>query len=78
MPRDANIFTVKYIPSWVPGAAFKRNAKKYAGVLRDLLEIPHNYVKSQLVSISSLLLKHTKLDSSRLLASRCPHYHLAL
>ncbi|KAN0088019.1 Cytochrome P450 [Tylopilus felleus] len=41
---------MKYIPSWVPGAGFKRNSKKYADVLRDLLEIPHNSVKSQLAS----------------------------
>ena len=47
---DTNTFTVKYIPSWLPGAGFKRKAKKYAIVLRDLVEIPHNYVKSQLVS----------------------------
>ncbi|KAF8124371.1 cytochrome P450 [Boletus edulis] len=38
---------MKYIPSWLPGAGFKRKAKKYAVVLRDLVEIPHNYVKSQ-------------------------------
>ena len=50
MLRDANTFTVKYIPSWLPGAGFKRKAKKYALVLRDLVEIPHRYVKSQLVS----------------------------
>jgi hypothetical protein len=30
--------------------AFKRKAKEYAAVLHDLVEIPHNYVKSQLVS----------------------------
>lgn len=50
MSKDTNTFTVKYIPSWLPGAGFKRKAKKYAVVLRDLVETPHNYVKSQLVS----------------------------
>ncbi|KAG6374222.1 cytochrome P450 [Boletus reticuloceps] len=41
---------MKYIPSWLPGAGFRRKAKKYAVVLRDLVEIPHNYVKSQLAN----------------------------
>lgn len=50
MSKDTQTFTVKYIPSWLPGAGFKRKAKKYAIVVRKLVEIPHNYVKSQLVS----------------------------
>ncbi|KAF8551039.1 cytochrome P450 [Imleria badia] len=45
---------MKYIPSWLPGAGFKRKAKKYALVLRDLVEIPHNYVKSQLAAGTAL------------------------
>ena len=49
IPQDTDTFTVKYIPSWFPGAGFKRRAKKYAAVLHDLVEIPHNYVKTQLV-----------------------------
>jgi len=48
--NDADTSTVKYIPSWLPGAGFRSKAKQYAIVLQDLLEIPHNYVKSQLVS----------------------------
>ena len=50
IPQDTDTFTVKYIPSWFPGAGFKRRAKKYAAVLHDLVEIPHDYVKAQLVS----------------------------
>ena len=42
--------TVKYIPSWFPGAGFKKRAREYAVVVHDLLEIPHNYVMSQLVT----------------------------
>lgn len=41
---------VKYIPSWFPGAGFKKRAKEHAAVVHDLLEIPHNYVMSQLVT----------------------------
>ncbi|KIJ05829.1 hypothetical protein PAXINDRAFT_20939 [Paxillus involutus ATCC 200175] len=46
--------SLKYIPSWFPGAGFKRKAKKYAAVLHDLVEIPHNYVKSQLAAGKAL------------------------
>ncbi|KIJ07546.1 hypothetical protein PAXINDRAFT_19268 [Paxillus involutus ATCC 200175] len=45
---------LKYIPSWLPGAGFKRRAKEYAAVLHDLVEIPHNYVKSQLAAGTAL------------------------
>ncbi|KAF8124373.1 cytochrome P450 [Boletus edulis] len=53
---------LKYIPSWFPGAGFKKRAKEYTTVVHDLLEIPHNYVMSQLTtgtaipSLSSRLL----------------------
>ncbi|KAF8546595.1 cytochrome P450 [Imleria badia] len=58
---------LKYIPSWFPGAGFKRRAKEYAAVVHDLLEIPHNYVVSQLAtgtalpSLSSRLLSMSDL-----------------
>ena len=48
--KDTKTFTVKYIPLWFPGSGFKRKAKKYSAVIQDLVEIPHNYVKRQLVS----------------------------
>ncbi|KAF9235436.1 hypothetical protein BU15DRAFT_64883 [Melanogaster broomeanus] len=33
---------MKYIPSWLPFAGFRRKAKQYAAVLQDMVEIPHN------------------------------------
>ncbi|KAG8217948.1 cytochrome P450 [Butyriboletus roseoflavus] len=45
---------LKYIPSWVPGAGFKKRAAEYAAVLRDILEIPHDYVQSQLAAGTAL------------------------
>ncbi|KAF8841332.1 cytochrome P450 [Paxillus ammoniavirescens] len=48
------VHLLKYIPSWLPGAGFKRKAKEYAAVLHDLVEIPHNYVKSQLAAGTAL------------------------
>jgi len=58
---------LKYIPSWFPGAGFKKRAKEYTAVVHDLLEIPHNYVISQLdagtalPSLSSRLLRMSNL-----------------
>jgi hypothetical protein len=49
---------VKYIPSWVPGAGFKRRAAEYAAVAHDALKTPHNYAVSQLVSSLSFSLTH--------------------
>ncbi|KAF9232097.1 cytochrome P450 [Melanogaster broomeanus] len=45
---------MKYIPSWLPFAGFRRKAKQYAAVLQDMVEIPHNYVKSQLAAGTAL------------------------
>ena len=41
---------LKYIPSWMPGAGFKRKATYWARVNEDMLEKPFLYVKDQLVS----------------------------
>ncbi|KAG9308639.1 cytochrome P450 [Chiua virens] len=48
------IHFLKYVPSWFPGAGFKRKAKQYATVVQDLVEIPHKYVKSQLAAGTAL------------------------
>ncbi|KAL4077431.1 cytochrome P450 [Scleroderma citrinum] len=45
---------LKYIPSWLPGAGFKRKSKRYAAVLRDLVEIPFEWAKSQLAAGAAL------------------------
>ncbi|KAF9238241.1 cytochrome P450 [Melanogaster broomeanus] len=45
---------MKYLPSWLPGAGFKREAKEYAAVVNDLVEIPHRYVKSRLAAGTAL------------------------
>lgn len=41
---------MKYVPSWLPGAGFKRKAKEYTAVIRDLVENPHNWLKNQLAA----------------------------
>jgi len=47
-PRSL-LLIVKYIPSWLPAAGFRRKAKEYAPVIRDLAEIPYTWAKIQLV-----------------------------
>ncbi|RBA19920.1 hypothetical protein FPRO05_09220 [Fusarium proliferatum] len=38
---------LRYVPDWVPGASFKRLAKKWASELDDLAEKPYAFVKHQ-------------------------------
>jgi len=58
---------LRHIPSWFPGAGFKKRAEEYAAVVHDIVEIPHNYVTSQLAagtalpSLSSRLLNMSDL-----------------
>jgi len=41
---------VRHIPDWVPGAGFKRKASAWASTLREMVDLPHNFVKQQMVS----------------------------
>ncbi|KAJ7844804.1 cytochrome P450 [Mycena leptocephala] len=41
---------LKYVPNWVPGADFKRKAKQWRKVTRDLLEVPFSEVKRNIAS----------------------------
>ena len=54
---------MKYIPSWVPGAGFKKRAAEYAAVAHEALETPHSYAVSQLVSLLSFAFTLTRADS---------------
>ncbi|KAF4436303.1 O-methylsterigmatocystin oxidoreductase [Fusarium acutatum] len=38
---------LRYVPDWIPGANFKRLAKKWASELNDLTEKPYAFVKHQ-------------------------------
>jgi hypothetical protein len=56
--QSPTTFTVKYIPSWFPGAGFKKTAAEYAAVAREALEKPHKFTVSQLVSSLLFVLKN--------------------
>ena len=40
---------LKYVPSWVPGAGFQRQARKWRKATRDLLDVPFAEAKQSLV-----------------------------
>lgn len=48
------VCSVRFLPSWFPGAGFKRKAARWGRQLYDQSLEPHEYVKRQLVSIITL------------------------
>lgn len=49
----SDFLPVQYLPKWFPGASFHQRAEIYSKVLRDLVDIPFEIVKSRLVSFLS-------------------------
>ncbi|KAJ6484172.1 cytochrome P450 [Mycena sanguinolenta] len=45
---------LKYVPSWFPGAGFKRKAKEWRKVVREVLEKPFHETKRNIVRLSCL------------------------
>jgi hypothetical protein len=43
---------VTYLPSWFPGAEFKRVAKAYRSTIQRFANEPHDWVKNQMVCCS--------------------------
>ncbi|KAK7029404.1 hypothetical protein VNI00_014658 [Paramarasmius palmivorus] len=41
-------FPVRFVPEWLPGASFKRQARQWAPLYNDMIDIPFNYVLKQL------------------------------
>lgn len=48
---SAHLFAVKHIPTWMPGAGFKRNAFKVRDLVRALMDAPYNMVKNAMVPL---------------------------
>jgi hypothetical protein len=44
---------VKYVPSWFPGAGFKRKAQAWKKNLENTADIPYDFVKRQMESMES-------------------------
>jgi hypothetical protein len=41
---------LKYVPSWMPGALFKRQAREWRRISREMLDSQFNIVKQEMVS----------------------------
>ena len=41
---------LKYVPSWMPGASFKRKAREWHRLSREMLESQFKFVKQKMVS----------------------------
>jgi len=52
---------LKHVPSWLPGAGFKRKAADWDTVNKDVIEKPFLHVKDQLVSWSRIRLLRIQL-----------------
>jgi hypothetical protein len=46
---------LRYVPSWVPGAGFKKKAREWRQNYRDMAEVPHKLVKQRMVSANCSL-----------------------
>ena len=46
--------SLKYIPSWFPGASFKRQAHAWRQLSRQMLESPFDIVRRNMVSDDSI------------------------
>jgi len=42
--------TVRYIPDWFPGTGWKAKAKLFGDTLTKMADVPHKFVKDQMVS----------------------------
>ena len=41
---------LKHVPSWMPGAGFKRTAKEWKGTLEEMVDMPYNFTKQQMAA----------------------------
>ncbi|KAL4064159.1 cytochrome P450 [Scleroderma yunnanense] len=41
---------LKYVPSWLPGAEFKSQAREWSFIMQDMVNKPYQFVKEQLAS----------------------------
>ncbi|KAJ7579388.1 hypothetical protein C8J56DRAFT_796263, partial [Mycena floridula] len=48
--------SVRYIPEWLPGAGFQKQARLWRPLYPAMIDVPFNFVKSQMVSADSSVL----------------------
>lgn len=60
---------LKHVPAWMPGAGFRRTAKEWNDILREMVDMPYNFTKQQMAagtapsSFVSNLLEGRKLST---------------
>jgi hypothetical protein len=69
---------LKYIPTWVPGMAFKRNAAKWKAQMEEFVDGPYNFVEDNIVSIMRFVFERMLYHlNDRVLESRhCASFFL--
>jgi len=53
---------LKYVPSWMPGASFKRKAREWRHLSRDMLESQFKTVKQKMVSCATIFIPRRSKD----------------
>lgn len=49
MLNSAVAIAVKHIPGWIPGMQFKRLAKQWHDTLMQMVLLPHQFAKEEMV-----------------------------
>ncbi|KDQ16178.1 hypothetical protein BOTBODRAFT_107463 [Botryobasidium botryosum FD-172 SS1] len=74
----ASLLSVRFIPSWSPGAAWKRNVKKRRKMVDRMVERPLQRVKAKLVDITDYWYNHSNRGSTANIAisggRNCPAF----
>ena len=65
--------SLRYLPSWFPGATFKRQAISWRETLDQMVNIPYNYVKRRMASLPPLLIAR-RLTSGCVLRTKTQTY----
>ena len=47
---------VRYIPDWFPGAGFKQMAREFRKTFQELVDVPFEFVKKQMVRQPAIFL----------------------
>lgn len=70
---------LRYVPAWVPGAGFQRQAKQWRKVAEDMVHKPFEATKQALVSDTRLISAHVhQFDPARRMVLRRPHIRCEL
>lgn len=62
----ANVFPIlRYVPEWMPGASFKREAREIREELKRLIDVPFQKVLQSMVCLRLQLCRVSSFDAER-------------